>query len=820
MGVERSEPGAVSPSNRLSVEHSARSGAVFLSYAREDTDAARRIAEALRAFGVEAWFDQSELRGGDTWDAKIRGQIRACTLFLPIVSAQTQARAEGYFRREWKLAVERTNDMAAGVAFIVPVVIDDTPEGEAAVPDEFMRVQWTRLAHGVPTPQFVEQLKRLLEAPRKAAPATRPAHGIGANLDSELSRPTVRDEGVTSPGSGVGRVFRARPIWIVGAVGLVLLGIVGWKLVHRSSDSVPPPEPAARHPASARGDAGRGSAPPAVATPALGEKSIAVLPFANLSTEKENESFADGVHDDIITNLVKIRDLKVISRTSVMAYRTGERNLKKIAADLGVATVLEGSVRRAGSKVKVTAQLIDARTDAHLWAESYDGELTDIFALQAKLAQQIAGALKATLTPGERTAMERRPTQNSEAHDLYLRARAMHLDRGERGAPADFERVIAFYQQAISRDPSFALAHAQVAQVHSVMYWFGFLDPTVARADRMKAAVDAAVRLAPDQPETRIAQGAYYYRVKLDWNRALTEFRAAEAGLPNDAQLSFWLAITLRRLGRLSEALASFERSVALNPRDLASVTNHVNFLPYFRRWTATIDAATKHLAFFPAERELLLDRAGAQFGLDGEREALARATEALPSLPSDPSGLGDRYLAALVRADLAAADRALADSKLALIPGLGSVVDEPVALHRAAVAFLRGDAAAARRFADDAIAFFRNRHWNPRQKAWVRMAVATADAWAGRSAEAIREAEAAIADMTAQDTFGAVVVRPSLGSVYLAAGRRDDALAVLREMLTGPCSLSPNYIRLHPLWSRLKDDPRFEEILKAAKPL
>src|SRR5438552_3819376 len=159
--------------------------AVFLSYAREDTDSARRIADALRAFGVEVWFDQSELRGGDQWDAKIRKQIRECALFLPLISQRTEARAEGYFRREWKLAVERTHDMAHGVAFIVPVVIDDTPDRDAAVPEEFLRYQWTPLAHGVPTPQFVEQVKRLLEAPRKAASSGTRERFAGARTESE-----------------------------------------------------------------------------------------------------------------------------------------------------------------------------------------------------------------------------------------------------------------------------------------------------------------------------------------------------------------------------------------------------------------------------------------------------------------------------------------------------------------------------------------------------------------------------------------------------------------------------------------------------------
>ena len=524
--------------------------AVFLSYAREDTDFARRIAEALRSHGIETWFDQSELRGGDAWDTKIKTQIRECALFLAVISANTQARREGYFRREWNLAVERTLDMAHGTPFLVPVVVDETKESAALVPEQFMRVQWTRLPQGAVTPQFAEQVKRLL-APAEAREARR-------------SRPVERAVGVASPAEAgraeVGRALRARLVWIGAAmVAAVLLGIFGWKQRDRNSAAVPASEAAARRSAPPT------SEKPAPAVPFAPDKSIAVLPFANMSPDKDNEFFADGVHEDVITNLAKIRDLKVISRTSVLAYRDpASRNLKRIAAELGVATVLEGSVRRAGTKVRVTAQLIDARTDEHLWAETYDRDLTDVFAIQSTLAQEIAAALKANLTVGERALIADRPTQNLEAYDLYVRARAMAATGGLSGATtlANTQRIIALLEQALAKDPAFALAYMQLSQLHGRMYWFASMDPTVERRERAKAARDAAMRVAPTRPETRMARGIYSYYCENDWAAALAEYRAAETGMPNDAFLIYSIGLAQRRLGRLTDALASFSRTL------------------------------------------------------------------------------------------------------------------------------------------------------------------------------------------------------------------------------------------------------------------
>ncbi|MDP2138047.1 MAG: hypothetical protein Q8J74_09345, partial [Candidatus Didemnitutus sp.] len=681
-----------------------------------------------------------------------------------------------------------------GVPFVAPVVVDGTAENAAIVPTEFMRVQWTRLPGGLPTPQFVEQIKRLLGASGK------------------VSTP-ARGESRSTTTASVAPAKTSLPLALKIIPGLVIVALVAYILFQPRTEKIPAAGPVAKSAVAA-------------STPlAADNKSIAVLPFANLSSEKENEFFADGVHDDVITNLAKIRDLKVISRTSVLAYRdTAARNLKKIAAELGVANVLEGSVRRVGNQVRVTAQLINATTDEHLWAETYDGELTDIFGLQARLAREIAAALKATLTAGEKSLIERRPTQNQEAYDLYLRARAMHQEVGERGGLLDYPRIITVYEEAIAKDPKFALAYAQVATVHSIMHWFGHLDPTPRRGELMKAAVDAAVRLAPDAPETHLALGAYHYRVRFNWAAALAEFKLAEQGLPNDAQLSFWLAITHRRLGRWSESMAHFDRSVGLNPRDFAAVENSSNFLLNLRRWDQADRASTRFLAYFPGDVGLLTNLAFVQYERSGDYAALIRAVEALPPANLDASGIGQQVFAATLRGDLAEADRMLAEIKPTVSIGSGwydsSVVGEPAVFVRAKLAFLRGDGAATRRHAAEATAYYRDRNWNTRQQPWVRMRLAQTAALAGQAEEAIREAEGAIADMTAHDLFAVTSIRPDLGEVYLVLGRKENALAVLRQMMNEPCALSPQAIRTHPLWSRLKDDPRFEQILKSAKTL
>ena len=310
MSVERSASNPPEDGQALArlrrVERSAPHGAVYVSYAREDSDAARRIAAALRSHGFEVWLDQDELRGADAWDPKIRPQINECALFVPVVSANTQERREGYFRFEWNLAAERTHHMAEGVPFIAPVVIDETKEGDAMVPAEFMRVQWTRLPGARVTPEFAEQVKRLLAPALEVARVSRPVSGARTDTSQE-TRATAN---------------RTVPSWAWAAFALYAVGLGGAFLLNRR------PEPPAAPPKSVADKKVES------AVPVVNGRSIAVLPFKNQSPDPANAFFTDGVHEDILTSLFNIRDLHVVSRTSVEQYRDTKKPIKQIGDEL------------------------------------------------------------------------------------------------------------------------------------------------------------------------------------------------------------------------------------------------------------------------------------------------------------------------------------------------------------------------------------------------------------------------------------------------------------------------------------------------------
>jgi TolB-like protein len=777
-------------------------GAVFLSYARDDAAAARRLAEALRSAGIEVWFDENELRGGDAWDAKIRRQIDTCALFVPLISQHTQGRTKGYFRLEWKLAVDQTHLLAAGVPFLAPVAIDDTREADAIVPPEFMRVQWTRLPGALPTPQFVGQIKRLLDS--RDTPAALPQPPGGGFLGA--GRPESAAPALPAP-------RRTVPVWWWAAPVAIALGVVATFIALRKPAPVPAPTAAGRAPAAA---------PVTPAVPAPAGKSIAVLPFANLSPDAENAFFADGMHDDLITALAKIRDLKVISRTSVMPYKTGARNLRKIAEELGVATVLEGSVQRAGQRVRLNIQLIDARTDAHLWAETYNQELTDVFTIQAALTGEIAAALKANLTQGERALIARRPTENQAAYDLYMQARILDQKIGISSGREEYERVLDLLGRAVALDPKFALAQAQTAMLHGQLFWFSYLDPSPARRALAQASLAAALRLAPGSPEVQLAQGTVAYLCDNDWTRALEYFQAAETGLPNDFQLHYRAALAHRRRGELLAARVKLERAADLNPNDVRGIFTLIETNQYLRRYPQVVALAERYRAVGAGDFDLQAFRVEAQFQLDGNVDRYRRDWAALPPRGSDGLGLERDYLVAYRAGDLAGAERVLADPRLKTVRGAGGVVSEPVALHRAQLAWLQGREAEARRWADEALAHYRGRDWSVRQKPVVQLDIARAEALAGRKESALAGARAALAAQRELDALTFANLRPLMGQLLVVCGEREEALALLRECYVGTSiiSMTPAAIRRDPFWVRLKDDPRFEEILRGVQPL
>src|SRR5205814_749233 len=341
--------------------------------------------------------------------------------------------------------------------------------------------------------------------------------------------------------------------------------------------------------------------PTAPAPVAVGEKSIAVLPFENLSSDKENAFFTDGVQDEILTDLAKIADLKVISRTSVMQYKTGlARNLRKIGDELGVAHVVEGSVQRAANKIRVNAQLIDARNDAHLWAQTYDRDLADVFAIQSEIAKAIADQLQAKLSPAEKQAIEQPPTTDLGAFDLYSRAKSLLLTAAlsATGDP-DVRKAIELLDEAVKRDRSFFDAYCQLAYAHENLY--GVLgDHTPARLALAEAALQAATRLRPDAGETHLARAQFLYYGRRDYAGALAELERARRALPNDPRIFELIGYILRRRGQQEEGLRNLQRAVELDPRNFFTLQQIALSYQGLGRYAEAIAALDRALSIVP----------------------------------------------------------------------------------------------------------------------------------------------------------------------------------------------------------------------------
>ncbi|MBI2813204.1 MAG: TIR domain-containing protein [Opitutae bacterium] len=756
--------------------------AVFLSYAREDTDAARRIAEALRGFGVEVWFDQAELRGGDAWDAKIKKQIRECALFIPIISATTQARDEGYFRREWKLAVDRMQDMGGNRAFIVPVVIDDTKEAGADVPEEFMRYQWTRLAGGAPTPQFVEQIKRLLESPRKP-----PAPAAAATAAAPVA---------AQPAAA------SRLPLVLGAIALIAVGVAVFSFLRPAAKETVPANPAA-------------AAKPAPAAPQASDKSIAVLPFENRSEDKSNAYFADGIHEDILTNLAHIAELRVVSRTSVMEYRGTTKKVRQIGQELGVAWLLEGSVQRAGNKVRVTGQLINARTDQHVWAQSYDRDLTDIFTIQTALAQEIARALSAALSPEEKNLLERRPTTNPAAYELLLKAR--QIDRNGNDTREELLAQEALLKQATEMDPDFAEAWARLSAAHTLMR-FNNMDLTPARLDQARAAIETAQRLAPDHPEVLIGLGSYYYYGLRDYPRALEQFGRIARQWPNHYYGHFLTGLVQRRQGRWLESLASLRRASALDPASPEQARNLMVSLRAMRRYDDAIAEQARRVRLLPESLRESFELARLHFmarGSTREGDELLAGPIAARAKAAEAAGYRKHW--ATLKGDLATAARLEREA-----PGeWGEVIGNNVgAPWRAAVLLAaQGDLAAARARVEAVPAELRARLVNEPENIALWNNLALTESLLGHKGEALAAARQSLEIVPeSRDSLVGTTGRWALAVALAWTGDKEAACRELGRLLAEPSVVNVHEIRSAPWLFPLKGYPAFEALLTDPK--
>jgi TolB-like protein/tetratricopeptide (TPR) repeat protein len=508
------------------------SRAVFLSYASQDTEPARRICEALRAAGVEVWFDQSELRGGDAWDQRIRREIRDCALFIPIISSNTTSRPEGYFRLEWAVAEQRAQMIARNKAFIVPVCVDATPESAADVPESFVRVQWTRLPEGATSPSFAGRIRHLLQPELAAAP---PPPSAGAPHPAAVAPHASK---------------KTRSVALLAAAVVVIAaGVFALDRFVLSKRSVPE---AATTPAA------QPSAPSASAIP---EKSIAVLPFADMSEKKDQEYFSDGLSEELIDLLAKNPDLYVPARTSSFYFKGKSEELATIAQKLHVANVLEGSVRRSGNRLRVTAQLIRVDNGYHLWSETYDRDSSDIFKVQDEISTAVVEALKVKLlsTP----EANGRQTTNADAHSQYLIGREL-LSRGNwKVAPAATEA----FRRAIALDSNYVAAWAGLARaLHDGAEDLPPAEQAAMRKESL-AAAEKAVALGPQVADGYVARGYVRTWDLRDFAGADADYQRARALAPEDTDVQRgYIASVLYPTGRIEEGLALAQQVLKADP--------------------------------------------------------------------------------------------------------------------------------------------------------------------------------------------------------------------------------------------------------------
>jgi TolB-like protein/Tfp pilus assembly protein PilF len=514
---------------------------VFLSYASEDSGAARRICAALQTRGIEVWFDQSDLRGGDVWDQRIRRQIKDCALFVPLVSANTLKRTEGYFRLEWRLADQRTHLMARHKVFIIPVAIDAMPDVARDVPESFMAVQWMRLLDGETPVAFVEHVWRLLSSEEhgagKLSPAARSASFTGQSTPSALS-------------------------------------------------SIP-------------------------------EKSIGVLPFADMSARKDQEYFSDGLAEELIDLLTQVHDLRVSARTSSFSFKGKSDDIATIAQKLRVAHVLEGSVRKAGHTMRITARLIRADSGYHLWSKTYDRNVEDIFKVQDEIAGLVVEALKAKLLPAQGVVNPHR-TAITEAYEQYLLAKQFYNRRAVDSA----HRAAKALEQALALDPNYASAYVLLA-LSTVNQIAEDGDPGHVYAERAIAAAERAIALAPDFGEAYSARSYVRLRLQWDWNGAQADAEKALQLAPRSNEVQRRHSLLLGATGRFREAIAAAQTATEIEPLDVSS------WFMLGLAHTAIGESAAGHRALSHAV-ELSPESALATLYLAGTELVTGQTTEAL----------------------------------------------------------------------------------------------------------------------------------------------------------------------------------------------
>jgi TolB-like protein/class 3 adenylate cyclase/Flp pilus assembly protein TadD len=550
-------------------------------------------------------------------------------------------------------------------------------------------------------------------------------------------------------------------------------------------------------------------------------KGIAVLPFENLSKETENAFFADGIQDDLLTNLAKIKALRVISRTSVMKYRDiGERNIRAIAQTLGVANILEGSVRREKDRVVVNAQLIDARSDRHVWANRYDRTLADSLGLEGELASEIADALRASLTPDEKARIELKPTENADAWTLYLRA--IPIEEGPDTLLQDFNRAEDLYSEAVELDPNFALAHARLGSTCARI--FHFYEPTDSRKVKARTESEIALRLQPNLGEGHIALGECFYWIDSDYERALSEFATAQELLPNDGYIGLLVAAIRRRQGRWPESLEAFERVQKLDPQNPNIVRNLLFTETSMRRWDDAAVVAARLRALAPDSLVGKIQSGYVEFMRKGETATLKNLLAQIPA-GVDPDGTvtSSWWEAAMLDRDFARAAKVLERSPLTEISYFNSALT-PKSFLAGITDLARNDRAAADKYFAAALPELEKQVQEAPDAADRHATLGLLYAFMGRHDDAIREGRRAVElKPESKDAYDGAIMNCNLALVYARVGEKDLAIPLIERLLKTPGAVdSVNYsMTLSDLkhrweWDGLRNDPRFQKLVSS----
>jgi len=626
------------------------------------------------------------------------------------------------------------------------------------------------------------RLKSLLESMLAFEPASRPGT---SELAARLQRCSPEARNVRRTRAGLAAAF----ILILSATGFF-----AFRSLHTQSLALNPP---------------------------VAEKSIAVLPFENRSEEKANAYFAEGIQDEILTRLSKIADLKVISRTSTQHYESAPENLPEIAKQLGVAHILEGSVQKSGDVVRVNVQLINAANDSHLWADTFDRKLTDIFAVESEIAESIAALLRTKLSPEEKAAIQEPPTHDMVAYDLYVRGKILvnAISFNNARAAEDLLEAVRLFEQAVSHDPGFFLAYYQLADAHDEIYFFG-IDHTPSRLASAEAALQSILRLRPNSGEAHLALAQHRYLALRDYDGARQELAIARRALPNEPSVFVLAGFIDRRQGRWEDSTKELMRALELDPRN-TFILQQISFTYHDeRRFKEMLAVLDRVLALAPKDANTLLKRAVAELEWRADSRPLHSAIQSI--LADDPSAAGtvsNRWIGlALCEHDGVAAERALA-SLPADACREGSL-GFPKAWCEGLVARARGDDASSRAAFSRARAEVEQIVRAQPDYAEELCVLGMIDAALGRKAEAVREGRRAveILPITRDAIDGAVLIQ-YLAVIYAWTGENQLALEQLAKVARVPSDVNYGYLRLHPLWDPLRDDPGFQKIVTSLAP-